>query len=71
MNIHAYTEMDYAPASYPGFVSLNKREDGSVWLSVRTRGAETPSEIQLDAGQLVSLSLSIDAFTFDTATSGN
>lgn len=58
MNIHAYTETDYAPDYYPAFLSLNKR-DGKLILSVRTRGAQNPSEIEMPAEALEQLAADI------------
>lgn len=54
-NIHAYTETDYAPANYPAYLSLNERADGSTWLTVRSRGGQTASEVALTRAELDSL----------------
>lgn len=58
-NIHAYTETDYAPEYYPAYLSLNKRDDGTLTLSVRSRGAQTPSEIEMPPEALEQLAADI------------
>lgn len=50
--IFAYTETDYQPEYYPGFVSLNQREDGSFALSVRSRGDQGSAEVVLQGEEL-------------------
>lgn len=37
-NIVAFTELDYAPEYYPGFISVNRETDGKVSFTVRSRG---------------------------------
>lgn len=46
-NLFAFTETNYAPADYPAFLSLNEHEDGRHTLTVRSRGSQTPQEIEL------------------------
>jgi hypothetical protein len=47
MNIYAYTEFDYAPEYYPGFVSINRDDNGKIYISVRSRGADIPSKVEI------------------------
>lgn len=60
-NFHAYTEVNYAPANYPGYVSLNKKDDGTIVLSVRSRNAQVPSEIEMSPEALEQLAIDIMA----------
>lgn len=48
-NIHAFTETN-AP-SYPGYISINE-EAGRLSVSVRTRGGQVPSLVEMNRDQL-------------------
>lgn len=60
-NIFAYTEIDYQPAYYPGYVSLNER-NGQAELSVRTRGTADASVLPLTDEELGKLAASIQIY---------
>ena len=51
-NLHAFTETSPSNGEVPAYLSLNKHDDGTLWLSVRARGANTQSCIQLSPEQL-------------------
>ena len=46
-NLFAFTEVDYRPADYPAFISINEEEDGQVTVTVRSRNALTAITITL------------------------
>lgn len=60
-NIFAYTEIDYQPAHYPGYISLNER-DGQAEVSVRSRGTAHASVLRMSDEELERLSNNIRAY---------
>lgn len=55
-NVFAYTEFKYE--SYPGYVSLNKR-DGKYFLTVRSKEGSMSSEVEMSHSELVKMALAI------------
>lgn len=51
-NIYAYTDIS---GPNPGYISVNEQDDGTVSVSVRTRGASNASFISLTADQAAAL----------------
>jgi hypothetical protein len=51
-NIFAFTETDYQPEYYPGYVNLNQDHEGSITLTVRSRGNYEASSIKMSAGEI-------------------
>lgn len=47
-NIFAFTETNYQPSFYPGFISINKQNDGTLSVSVRERGNDTGKAALID-----------------------
>lgn len=59
-NIHAFTEpMPSIDLYYPAYISLNQHDDGKLFLSVRTRGQQCASEIEMIPEQLEQLAYDI------------
>ena len=57
--IHAHTETG---ASYPGYVNISEQDDGTIAVTVRTRGGQVPSTITMDRDQLAALGAEVAAF---------
>jgi len=57
--IHAHTE---TTARMPGYVNISEQDDGTVAVTVRTRGGQVPSTITMDRDQLAALGADVAAF---------
>lgn len=57
-NIHAFTEIHTTP---PGYVSINE-EEGRLTVSVRTRGGQVPSIIEMNRDQLEAMHADIGKY---------
>lgn len=57
--IHAHTETD---ARVPGYVNISEQVDGRIAVTVRTRGGQVPSTINMDRDQLAALGADVAAF---------
>lgn len=57
-NIYAFTEVNTTP---PGYISINE-ELGKITVSVRTRGAQVPSTIEMTQEELKALAYSIEMY---------
>lgn len=62
-NIHAFTETNTTP---PGYISIND-EAGRLTVSVRTRGGQVPSVIEMDRDQLAAMHADVGAYLTATA----
>ncbi len=62
-NIHAFTETKTTP---PGYISIND-EAGRLTVSVRTRGGQVPSVIEMDRDQLAAMHADVGAYLTATA----
>ena len=62
-NIHAHTDTRH---SSPGYISIND-EDGRITVSVRTRGGQVPSIVELNRDELQALCNDIGTFLALTA----
>lgn len=62
-NIHAHTETTH---SAPGYVSINE-EAGRLTVSVRTRGGQVPSVIEMNRDQLEAMHRDVGAYLTATA----
>lgn len=62
-NIHAFTETKTTP---PGYISIND-EAGRLTVSVRTRGGQAPSVIEMDRDQLAAMHADVGAYLTATA----
>lgn len=51
MNIFAYTPHEISPP----YISINRRDDGKIYLTVRSKGAREVSEIELPESELANL----------------
>jgi hypothetical protein len=51
-NIYAYTDIS---GPNPGYISVNEQDDGTVSVSVRTRGAKNASFMSLTPDQVAAL----------------
>lgn len=57
-NIHAFTE---TTTTTPGYISISE-EEGKLTVSVRTRGGQVPSTIEMDRDQLADLCANVGAY---------
>lgn len=62
-NIHAFTETNTTP---PGYISINE-EAGRLTVSVRTRGGQVPSVIEMNRDQLEAMNRDVGAYLAATA----
>lgn len=62
-NIHAFTETKTTP---PGYISIND-EAGRLTVSVRTRGGQVPSVIEMNRDQLEAMHADVGAYLTATA----
>ena len=62
-NIHAFTETNATP---PGYISINE-EAGRLSVSVRTRGGQIPSIIEMNRDQLEAMHADVGAYLAATA----
>lgn len=62
-NIHAHTETNTTP---PGYISIND-EAGRVTVSVRTRGGQVPSVIEMNRDQLEAMRADVGTYLAATA----
>lgn len=62
-NIHAFTETGATP---PGYISINE-EAGRLSVSVRTRGGQVPSIIEMNRDQLEAMHADVGAYLAATA----
>ncbi|MFA7254385.1 MAG: hypothetical protein WC107_07620 [Patescibacteria group bacterium] len=62
-NIHAFTETNTTP---PGYISVND-EAGHLTVTVRTRGAQVPSTIEMNRDQLAAMHADVGAYLAATA----
>lgn len=62
-NIHAFTETNATP---PGYISINE-ESGRLSVSVRTRGGQVPSIIEMNWDQLEAMHADVGAYLAATA----
>lgn len=62
-NIHAFTETNATP---PGYISINE-EAGRLSVSVRTRGGQVPSIIEMNRDQLEAMHADVGAYLAATA----
>lgn len=62
-NIHAFTETNATP---PGYISINE-EAGRLSVSVRTRGGQVPSIIEMNRDQLEAMHADVGAYLAVTA----
>lgn len=62
-NIHAFTETHTTP---PGYISIND-EAGRLTVSVRTRGGQVPSVIEMNRDQLEAMHADVGAYLTATA----
>ena len=62
-NIHAFTETNATP---PGYISINE-EAGRLSVSVRTRGRQVPSIIEMNRDQLEAMHADVGAYLAATA----
>lgn len=62
-NIHAFTETNTTP---PGYISIND-EAGRLTVSVRTRGGQVPSVIEMNRDQLEAMHADVGAYLAATA----
>lgn len=62
-NIHAFTETHTTP---PGYISIND-EAGRLTVSVRTRGGQVPSVIEMNRDQLEAMQADVGAYLAATA----
>jgi hypothetical protein len=60
-NVHAYTEATPLTGHYPAYLSLNRRDDQSYRLTIRSRGGDDTASIDLTAQQLEYLIWDISA----------
>ena len=61
--IHAFTETNATP---PGYISINE-EAGRLSVSVRTRGGQVPSIIEMNRDQLEAMHADVGAYLAATA----
>lgn len=59
MNIYAHTEAQYK--SYPAYISVNKRSNGAIEFSVRSREAQSAGVIELTPEQCEALAVALIA----------
>lgn len=57
--IHAFTETTNTD---PGYVNISEQDDGSICVSVRTRGTSKVSMITVDRDQLVAIKMDIEIY---------
>ncbi len=57
-NIFAHT--DTTSREYPGYISVNEQDNGTISVSVRTRGAFSGSSIGLTRDQAEMLAFALD-----------
>lgn len=59
-NIHAFTQIKYV-GGYPGYISVNKEDDGKYSVAVRSEGCggNQLSQLDMDRDQLEALANSI------------
>ena len=62
-NIHAHTETKTTP---PGYISIND-EAGRLTVSVRTRGGQVPSVIEMNRDQMEAMHADVGAYLAATA----
>ena len=62
-NIHAFTETNTTP---PGYISIND-EAGRLTVSVRTRGGQVPSVIEMNRDQLEAMHADVGTYLAATA----
>lgn len=62
-NIHAFTETNTTP---PGYISIND-EAGRLTVSVRTRGGQVPSVIEMNRDQMEAMHADVGAYLAATA----
>ena len=62
-NIHAFTETHTTP---PGYISINDEAD-RLTVSVRTRGGQVPSVIEMNRDQLEAMHADVGAYLTATA----
>lgn len=62
-NIHAFTETH---TTLPGYISIND-EAGRLTVSVRTRGGQVPSVIEMNRDQLEAMHADVGAYLAATA----
>lgn len=62
-NIHAFTETHATP---PGYISINEEGD-RLSVSVRTRGGQVPSVINMNRDQLEAMHRDVGAYLAATA----
>lgn len=61
--IHAFTETHTTP---PGYISIND-EAGRLTVSVRTRGGQVPSVIEMNRDQMEAMHADVGAYLAATA----
>ena len=62
-NIHAFTETHTTP---PGYISINDEAD-RLTVSVRTRGGQVPSVIEMNRDQLEAMHADVGSYLAATA----
>ena len=62
-NIHAHTETHTTP---PGYISIND-DAGRLTVSVRTRGGQVPSVIEMNRDQMEAMHADVGAYLAATA----
>ena len=58
-HITAYTEV--TPESYPGYISINREEDGKVEITVRERGSNGEKSVVLTMPDSAFVKLAVEA----------
>lgn len=63
-NIFAFTETDYQPNIYPGYISINRNDDHTLSISIREGGNDTSrsANLEVSAEVLTHLATNILAF---------
>lgn len=51
MNIFAYTPHEISPP----YISINRRDDGKIYVTVRSKGAREVSEVELPESEIENL----------------